>query len=148
LAPTLASAGVHGLRHGDGVFSFAAWDRVDERFTAGVDKLGMRPLFWCELPGGGLAVASEIKTLLPLLGQLQVNWAAWEDQVRLGFQIGDHTLVRGVHRFRRAGCLTWRDGRLEHSVLENFLEDVTSRELSAEDRKSTRLNSSHVKISY
>lgn len=127
LASVLTREGPAGLRKGDGVFAFASWDTSTERFVAGVDKLGMRPLFWCEVRGGGVAVASEIKALLPLVGELEVNWAAWEDQVRHGFQIGNHTLVRGVFRFERAGCLTWSDGRLEHTVLEHFLESVPIR---------------------
>ncbi|HLV26177.1 MAG TPA: hypothetical protein VKZ41_07670, partial [Gemmatimonadales bacterium] len=133
LADTLASGGVNALRRGDGVYSFASWDTNSEIFTAGVDKLGMRPLFWCEVYGGGVAVASEIKTLLPLVGVLRVNWTAWEDQVRHGFQIGDHTLVRGIFRFPRAGCLTWREGSLRHTVLERFLESASIRSLSVEE---------------
>lgn len=124
VAGTIAELGVQGLTTGDGVFAFAAWDHREERFVASVDKLGMRPFFWCEIPGGGVAVASEIKTLLPLLGGLRVNWSAWEDQVRLGFQIGDHTLVRGINRFRRAGCLTWDGERISHTVVESFLESA------------------------
>ncbi len=132
LAGDLARYGTGALCRGDGVFAFAAWDTGAERFVAGVDKLGMRPLFWCEVRGGGVAVASEIKLLLPLVGDLRVNWAAWEDQARHGFQIGEHTLVQGIHRFRRAGCLMWQDGRLQHTVLEHFLENAEVREYRAD----------------
>lgn len=130
LVRTLALGGTAALEQGDGVYSFGSWNTATETFSAGVDKLGMRPLYWCELKGGGVAVASEIKLLLPLVEHPGVNWAAWEDQVRHGFQIGEHTLVHGIHRFARAGCLTWHDGSLTHTVLERFLENARVRQLS------------------
>src|SRR5690606_40849379 len=63
-----------------------------------------------------------------------------------GYEI--YALLRLVGRFRDAR----REGRGLHTAemleLEPMLTDSLLQEFLAQDRKSTRLNSSHVKISY
>lgn len=127
-APRLFSAldggGVDALPKGDGVYAFAYWDKQRECLVAGVDKLGMRPLYWASLPGGGYAVASEVKALACLLDDLTPNWSAWEEMLSFGFMFGEHTALSNVQRFGVAEAITFRHDRHDSQTVENFLETI------------------------
>ena len=120
----VATGGIDRLTRGDGVYAFAFWDPRDELLVAGVDKLGLRPLYWISMAGGGYAVASEIKALVPFASEPLVNWAAWEEQFAFGFQLGDHTLFRGITRLGPARVLTCGAYRMEVAQLEQFVHNI------------------------
>lgn len=129
----VAERGVDSLVSGDGVYAFAQWDPREERLVAGVDKLGMRPLFRVAIAGGGYAVATEIKALVPFAGEPLVNWAAWEEQLAFGYPFGTHTVFSGIHRFGPAEVL-WCDAHhMQLSQVENFLSGITVRPRSTAD---------------
>lgn len=47
-----------------GMFAFAIWDARRERLVIARDHIGMKPLYHAALPGGGLAFASELRSVL------------------------------------------------------------------------------------
>lgn len=47
-------------------FTFAVWDDARRQLLLGRDFLGLKPLHWCRLPGGGIAFATEYKALLAI----------------------------------------------------------------------------------
>lgn len=48
----------------NGQFAIAIWDSVRRRLFLGRDRLGVRPLFYADAPGGVLLFASEVKSIL------------------------------------------------------------------------------------
>jgi len=47
-----------------GMFAFALWDARERRLVVARDHIGIKPLYWAALPGGGFACASELRALM------------------------------------------------------------------------------------
>ncbi len=51
----------------NGMWAFLLWDRQNQVLNFGRDRFGKKPLFYTELPSGGVVFASEMKALYPYL---------------------------------------------------------------------------------
>lgn len=60
----LALDGPAGLSRCNGMFAFAFVDLATRRFVLGRDRLGVKPLFYSQLPSGRLQFGSELKAVL------------------------------------------------------------------------------------
>jgi asparagine synthase (glutamine-hydrolysing) len=101
--------GIDGLRHLDGMFAFALWDARTSTLVLARDRIGIKPLYWAALDGGGIAFASELTALVE---HPRVPRAlSTEGLVSYFFSDYAHaplTLVRGVHKLEPGHVLEWR----------------------------------------
>jgi len=106
--------GVAGVGALDGMFAFAVWDATAERLVLARDRSGIKPLYYTELPDGGLVFASELSAVLAhggVDGVLGVDGLVsyfFSDYVH-----PPHTIVRGVKKLPPGHTLVWERGRLE-----------------------------------
>ncbi|WP_445166909.1 asparagine synthase (glutamine-hydrolyzing) [Mycolicibacterium sp. Dal123E01] len=98
---------IHGYRHWgvgllpklNGMFAIALWDRDRHELVLARDRAGEKPLYLARLPGGGFAVASEIKALLchPDVKR-EVDPVGLEQFLSFGYAIGPRTMLRGIEK--------------------------------------------------
>jgi asparagine synthase (glutamine-hydrolysing) len=83
----------------NGMFAIALWDRQRRELVLARDRAGEKPLYLAWLPGGGCAVASEIKALLchPDLKR-ELDPVALEQYLAFDYVIGPRTMLRGVEK--------------------------------------------------
>ncbi len=91
--------------HLRGITAFAVWDTQRRRLLIGRDRFGVKPLYYTQLPGGGLAFASEIQPLLDLRATAQPDRAALRALFAVGFIPSPHTAFDGIHKLPAAHTL-------------------------------------------
>jgi asparagine synthase (glutamine-hydrolysing) len=96
---------LHRLR---GMFAFAVWDAHRHRLFAARDRLGIKPLFYRQLPGG-LAFASEIKALLEL-GRPPVDAGALRDYLSYRYIPAPKTVYAEIRELPPGHTLAWEAG--------------------------------------
>jgi asparagine synthase (glutamine-hydrolysing) len=105
--------GVSGVAGLDGMFAFAHWDGKTRRLVLARDRAGIKPLYYAELPDGGLVFASELSCLLAhggVRGELAPEGLAsyfFSDYVQ-----PPGTIARGVRKLPPGHTLVWEDGHL------------------------------------
>ncbi len=84
------------LGHANGVFAFAIVDTARNRCVLGVDRLGMRPLFYTQTPLG-IAFSSDLGVVTRWHDRFPgVDYDAAQELITVGFPLANRTLVRGV----------------------------------------------------
>ncbi|MBI3843454.1 MAG: asparagine synthase (glutamine-hydrolyzing) [Planctomycetes bacterium] len=88
----------------DGMFAFAAWDRVRERLLLARDPFGKKPLFFATPSRGTLVFGSEIKAVLqhPAVDR-ELDADALRQALRFRAVYGVRSLYRGVRQLE-PGC--------------------------------------------
>ena len=91
-----------------GMFAFAIWDELHRQLLLARDRLGIKPLFYAQLPDG-LVFASEIKALFahPSL-RVQMDPAVVDEYLALGYVASPRTIFKGVHALPPGHWLRWR----------------------------------------
>jgi asparagine synthase (glutamine-hydrolysing) len=108
--------GVDFVRHLEGMFAVALWDRARNRLVLARDRLGKKPLVWTRLPDGTFAFASELKAFHALPSfRAEPDLAALDAYLALQYVPGTRTGLRGVHRLAPASVLVVEnDAQTEH----------------------------------
>lgn len=91
--------GAECVRHFNGMFAFALYDKAARTLFLARDRLGVKPLFFAELSDGSLAFASELKGLLahPLLRR-EADPLAVEDYMTWGYVPDHRSILKGVSK--------------------------------------------------
>jgi asparagine synthase (glutamine-hydrolysing) len=83
----------------NGMFALAIWNTRTKTLFLARDRLGIKPLYVAELPGG-LAFASEAKALLPLIpGGPRPNWTAIHRFFSFGYVPAPDSPFEGICKF-------------------------------------------------
>ncbi len=87
------------VRHLNGMFAFAIYDRKDRTLFLARDRFGVKPLFMAQLSDGSIAFASELKGLLahPLLPR-EIDPLAIEDYMTWGYVPDTRSILKGVEK--------------------------------------------------
>ncbi len=92
----------------EGMFAFALWDARQEKLLLARDRLGIKPLYIAQLPGGVL-FGSEIKSLLSTgLVPLDIDWQAMDEFFTYTFIPAPRSIYRAIAKVPPA---TTRDHR-------------------------------------
>jgi asparagine synthase (glutamine-hydrolysing) len=96
-----------------GMFAFAIWDSKLQRLFMARDRLGKKPLVYCNR-NGWFAFASEIKALLQIPGvEKKVNRNAIHHYLTYQYVPSPDTIFEGIKKLRPAHYLLYdRDGNL------------------------------------
>jgi len=91
--------GTDCVRHLDGMFTFAIYDKADRTLFLARDRFGVKPLFMAKLSDGSLAFASELKGLLahPLIRR-EADHLAIEDYMTWGYVPDHRSILKGVEK--------------------------------------------------
>jgi asparagine synthase (glutamine-hydrolysing) len=127
----------------NGMFAFMIWDGRRGELFAARDRFGEKPLFLAKLPGGGIALGSEMKALLahPRLQAVADEETIERYAAGNYYEDGERTFFRGIERVPPAHALIldgsgavrrrWRywtpdyearDGYVEEDAVERFRE--------------------------
>lgn len=95
------------VRHFNGMFAFALWDRTERRLFLARDRIGIKPLYYAVLPNDFLIFASELKALLlhPALPR-DIDSAAVEDYFTFGYVPDPRTILKGARKLPPANVLS------------------------------------------
>ena len=86
------------LRSANGVFAFAIVDEEADRCLLGVDRLGIRPLYY-SYDVEGVTFSGTMAAAVPWArGRLEADYDTLQELMVLGFPLTDRTFLRGVAR--------------------------------------------------
>lgn len=96
-----------------GMFAFAVWETKTHTLLLARDRFGKKPLYYAQT-AQSLWFGSELKAVLcaPDLAR-ELDVAALDDYLALGYVPGPHSIFRGVQKLPPACVLELRDGRVQ-----------------------------------
>jgi len=104
--------GVGCLAHMRGMFALAIWDGPRRQLLLARDRLGQKPIVYCEQPGR-LLFASEIKSLLLAPGvPRQVDLVALNEYLTYNYVPHPRTMFAGICKLPPAHYALYRDANL------------------------------------
>lgn len=103
----------------NGVFGFAYYDSTSGSLTVVNDRHGFMPLYYY-YDQGVFIFASEVKAILQIVEQQELDWESCADFLYIGHMLGQKTLFRNIHAFDSALIITYSDGVLNSCRYHDF----------------------------
>ncbi|MCM8821184.1 MAG: asparagine synthase (glutamine-hydrolyzing), partial [Candidatus Omnitrophica bacterium] len=96
-----------------GMFALAIWDEREKKLLLVRDRIGKKPLLYCEIPEGFI-FASEIKALI-LHPSVKKDIDPASLDLFLTYQAvpAPHTIFKGIKKLPSAHYLVWQDGKIK-----------------------------------
>ncbi len=120
------------LKQVNGVFAFAYANLETGSITIGNDRYGYMPLYYYH-DDNVFAFASEVKSLLQIVGQKQLDWESLADFFYIGHMLGHKTLFKNIHVLNPGETITYAKGKVE---IHNYY-DFTHAAVLSETEVST-----------
>ncbi|MDJ0985051.1 MAG: asparagine synthase (glutamine-hydrolyzing) [Desulfobacterales bacterium] len=96
------------LEHLIGMFAFALWDRKKRKLFVARDRFGVKPLYWYDIPYGGVLLASEIKALHAAGVARKPDPITWATYLSSGmYDHGSRTFWCNIQQIPPGGWLEW-----------------------------------------
>ena len=97
--PLLADRGLDFVEDLNGMFGLAIYERDPGRLILVRDRLGIKPLYWVRVAGGGILFASEIKSLFASgLIERDLNENTHSSYLSHGYVPAPDTLYKGINK--------------------------------------------------
>ena len=95
-----AAWGPECVQHIRGMFAFAIWCPTEHALFLFRDPMGIKPIYYCKPPNGGIVFASELKALLVLPGfRPSLDRRAIGQFLEFGYTFeDDRTILNGVYK--------------------------------------------------
>ncbi len=107
----------------NGMFAFAFWDGRTQMLSLVRDRTGVKPLLHAPIDGGGIAFASEMSALRPVLPDLSISPASVIQLLTLGFIGAPATIFERVFKLEPGHLLRWNAG---HSEIRRWAPGVAA----------------------
>lgn len=132
--------GPNCVSHFHGMFAFAIHDARTKQLFLARDRLGVKPLFYTQIPDGSVIFGSELKALTahPALRH-EVDLAAVDDYMAFGY-VPDHAcIIRGVRKLPAGHTLLLQQGRALPQPVEYWDIDFSKRAKGSQAELSEEL---------
>lgn len=137
------------IDHLAGMFAIALWDARQNKLILVRDRMGIKPLYFCE-QNGRFAWASEVKALLQVPGfHAQLDAAGLRDHLAVGYAVAPRTIFEGVSKLPPATMLIRERGeqriRRYWAIPEETRQDLSEADWVARIREElVKAVSSHM----
>ncbi|MBK9283212.1 MAG: asparagine synthase (glutamine-hydrolyzing) [Sphingobacteriaceae bacterium] len=100
------------VNHLRGMFAFAVWNENTQQMFIARDRFGIKP-FYYTIQNNNFYFASEAKTLLPFIDNIEINNTALKDYLYFQLYLGEHTLIQSIKELPPAHTLIIQDGKIQ-----------------------------------
>lgn len=126
---------MHGLEFVsrlNGMFAIALYDKQSSQMHLFRDRMGKKPLWISELPGGTLLFASEVRALARIIPEKNLRHEMISEVMQFGFISQPYSAFKEINQLPPGSYLTWENGKSQiHKYWEPNFEKVQN--ISYED---------------